>query len=122
MDEAPKGRPTALAPLAPPAPQVMQPLFTQEQIREAKASARRAPQIFGPGLMPSSSGDDRPFQVSRPAFLEEEEEKREGKKGGKKEGQRRVFEMEEDESEELKRCEESPNDFHRVCYELLRAG
>ena len=82
--EAPKGKPATLAPLAPPAPQVMQPLFTQEQIREAKASARLAPQLFGPGLMPSSSGDDRPTQVSRPAFLEEEEEKREGTRGGKK--------------------------------------
>ena len=112
--EAPKGMPTTLAPLAPPAPQVMKPLFSQEQIREAKASARLAPQLFGPGLMPSSSGDDRPAQVSRPAFLEEEEEKREGKRGGKKEGYRRVVEMEEEESEELRRCEESSNDPRRT--------
>ena len=112
--EAPKGKPAILAPLAPPAPQVMQPLFTQEQIREAKASARLAPQLFGPGLMPSSSGDDRPTQVSRPAFLEEEEERREGKRGGKKEGYRRMVEMEEEESEELRRCEESSNDPRRT--------
>ena len=30
--EAPRGKPAALAPLIPPAPQVTQPLFTQEQI------------------------------------------------------------------------------------------
>ena len=37
--EQPKGRPVTLAPLVPPQPQTMPPLFTREQMKEARAAA-----------------------------------------------------------------------------------
>ena len=107
-DLGPKGKPMMLAPLAPPQPQTMQPLFTQEQLRESKAAARKAPQIYGLVQSTSSSNEELHLQVKRPAFLKEEEE-------GFEEMKREDFERwkrgeghedeEEEESEELRKSE-----------------
>ena len=106
--EQPKGRPVTLAPLVP-MQQQMPPLFTKEQMKEARAAARLAPQVFGRTPPPSSS-EEQLEPLQRPAFLQEEEERFGGKKkapGG----------YDEEESEELRRCDdedsEDPQGRHR---------
>ena len=99
--EHPNGRPMTLAPLVP-LQQQMAPLFTKEQLKESRAAARLAPQVFGKAPPPSSS-EEQGELLQRPAFLQEEEEKFGGKKrapGG----------YEEDESEELRRCEDEDSE------------
>ena len=99
--EHPKGRPVTLAPLVP-LQQQMAPLFTNEQLKESRAAARMAPQVFGKPPPPSSS-EEQVELLQRPAFLQEEEERFGGKKrapGG----------YEEDESEELRRCDDEDSE------------
>ena len=99
--EHPKGRPVTLAPLVP-LQQQMAPLFTKEQLKESRAAARMAPQVFGKPPPPSSS-EEQVELLQRPAFLQEEEERFGGKKrapGG----------YEEDESEELRRCDDEDSE------------
>ena len=97
-----------LAPLAPPQPQTTQPLFTQEQLRESKAAARKAPQIYGHVQATSSSNEELHLQVKRPAFLKEEEERFEEMKREDFERWKRGEgheDEEEAESEELRKSE-----------------
>ena len=102
-----KGRPVTLAPLAPPQLEMMQPLFTKEQMKEARAAARQAPQVFGKAPPPSSSEEQLEL-LQRPAFLREEEEERlEGRKGRRKEA---PGSYEEEEGEELRRCDEEASE------------
>ena len=103
-----KGRPVTLAPLAPPQLEMMQPLFTKEQMKEARAAARQAPQVFGKAPPPSSSEEQLEL-LQRPAFLreEEEEERLEGRKGRRKEA---PGSYEEEEGEELRRCDEEASE------------
>ena len=97
-----------LAPLAPPPPQTTQPLFTQEQLRESKAAARKAPQIYGHVQATSSSNEELHLEVKRPAFLKEEEERFEEMKREDFERWKRGEgheEVEEEESEELRKSD-----------------
>ena len=75
--EGPKGKPRVLAPLALPSGQP--PLFTEDQLRSARAQARQAPMLYGTLVPPVSSGDDPPGQVKRPDFMKEEEKRYEVK-------------------------------------------
>ena len=75
-------------------------------MREARAAARLAPQVFGKAPSPSSS-EEQMEPLQRPAFLQEEEERFEGKKGRRK-GAPEVYV--EDESEELRRCDDEESE------------
>ena len=75
--EGPKGKPRVLAPLALPSGQP--PLFTEDQLRSARAQARQAPMLYGTLVPPVSSGDDPPGHVKCPDFMKEEEKRYEVK-------------------------------------------
>ena len=106
-DSRPKGKPMMLAPLAPPQPQTTLPLFTQEQLRESKAAARKAPQIYGRVQATSSSNEELHLQVKRPAFLKEEERFEEMKREDFERWKRGegLEDEEEEESEEVRKSE-----------------
>ena len=82
--EGPKGKPRVLAPLALPSGQP--PLFTEDQLRSARAQARQAPMLYDTLVPPVSSGDDPSGHVKRPDFMKEEEKRYEVKEERKGSG------------------------------------
>ena len=82
--KGPKGKPRVLAPLALPSGQP--PLFTEDQLRSARAQARQAPTLYGTLAPPVFSGDDPPGHVKRPDFMKEEEKRYEVKEERKGSG------------------------------------
>ena len=93
--EAPRGRPMALVPLSQPFEG--QPLFSQEQLKASRNAARKAPQLFGALVPPTSSGTSGSEDpMRRPEFLKDEE-RRFGKGKDRRRGEGRSSEEEEGE-------------------------